>query len=71
MTDNSLMMDILKEMREALRRVEDRLDQHTLELHAIRMQDGAWSADTQSTTAAIGDLQDRMKRIERRLNLTE
>lgn len=71
MSDDSLMLEILKDIRAALTRIEDQQNLHTLELRAIHSRDGARQAENTSTTAAIGDLQDRMRRIEKRLDLND
>ncbi|MEM9581272.1 MAG: hypothetical protein AAF891_11345 [Pseudomonadota bacterium] len=69
MTTDNLILEHLKGLRTVVDRIESTLALHTMELRAIHARDGGLQADAASTAAAIGDLQDRMRYLEKRAGL--
>jgi len=68
---NELIYEVLKALQDRLGKLEGRMDEVKQELQAIRTHQLAMQQDTQNIYSALVRQDNRLDRIERRLELTE
>ena len=68
---NELIYEVLKALQDRLGKLDGRMDEVKQELQAIRTHQLAMQQDTQNIYSALVRQDNRLDRIERRLELTE
>lgn len=68
---NDLIYDVLQSMQTRLGRMDIKLDEVKLELHAIRGHQVAIQQDVSVIYSRLGHIEDRVERVDRRLGLVD
>jgi phage shock protein A len=68
---NDLIYDVLKQLQDRMARFESKMDEVKAELQALRNHSMAIQQDTSNIYTMLGRHEDRLDRIERRLEIAE
>jgi phage shock protein A len=68
---NDLIYDVLKQLQDRMARFEAKMDEVKAELQALRNHSMAIQQDTSNIYTMLGRHEDRLDRIERRLEIAE
>lgn len=68
---NELIYEVLKHLQDRMTKFESKMDEVKAELQALRNHSMAIQQDTSNIYTMLGRHEDRMDRIERRLEITE